>query len=270
MARHRESQEGINVADDQEQSGRPQQRTDGSPNPVQADGSLPLGGASGESEKAAVGMFYSFRYRNYRFFWLSNFFFTGAQWVNQVTMGWVVYNMTGSGTILGAISLVRLLPTLLVTPLAGVWADRVNRRVLVASTAFALGVFIAFSPAYGLHTLLVVLCTWLFGLNFVALLAGALVNNPWTIIPILGTTYWTGALLLGRTDMPTFSWHDLTFTGIYQQILPYAVPFALGGLFLSVIGALVSYPAAYLLVLRYRPAPEAPVVQPLPPPDQVG
>ena len=136
--------------------------------------------------------------------------------------------------------------------------------------AFALGVFIAFSPAYGLHTLLVVLCTWLFGLNFVALLAGALVNNPWTIIPILGTTYWTGALLLGRTDMPTFSWHDLSFTGIYQQILPYAVPFALGGLFLSVIGALVSYPAAYLLVLRYRPAPEAPVVQPLPPPDQVG
>jgi len=136
--------------------------------------------------------------------------------------------------------------------------------------AFALGVFIAFSPAYGLHTLLVVLCTWLFGLNFVALLAGALVNNPWTIIPILGATYWTGALLLGRTDTPTFNWHDLSFAGLYQQILPYAVPFVLGGLFLSVIGALVSYPAAYLLVLRYRRTPDVPVAQPLPPPDQVG
>lgn len=136
--------------------------------------------------------------------------------------------------------------------------------------AFALGVFIAFSPAYGLHLVLVALCTWLFGLNVVALLAGAFVNNPWTIVPILGATYWTGALLLGRTDTPTFSWHDLSFTGLYQQILPYAVPFACGGLILSVIGALLAYPAAYLLVLRYRPAPGAPMSQPLLPPDQVG
>jgi uncharacterized protein (DUF2062 family) len=136
--------------------------------------------------------------------------------------------------------------------------------------AFSLGVFIAFCPAYGLHTILVVLCTWLFGLNFVALLAGAFVNNPWTIVPILGATYWTGALLLGRTDTPTFDWHDLTFAGLYQQVLPYAVPFAFGGFILSVIGALLSYPAAYLLVLRYRPGPNAPAAQPLPPPDQVG
>jgi uncharacterized protein (DUF2062 family) len=136
--------------------------------------------------------------------------------------------------------------------------------------AFALGVFIAFSPAYGFHTVLVVLCTWLFGLNFVALLAGAFVNNPWTVIPILGATYWTGALLLGGTDTPTFNWHDLSFAGVYHQILPHAVPFALGGLVIGVIGALLSYPAAYLLVLRYRPAPDAPAAQPLPPPDQLG
>ncbi|MBI3355192.1 MAG: DUF2062 domain-containing protein [Nitrospirae bacterium] len=136
--------------------------------------------------------------------------------------------------------------------------------------AFALGVFIAFSPAYGLHTAMVVLCTWLFGLNFVALLAGAFVNNPWTLIPILGATYWTGALLLGRADTPTFDWHDLSFSGIYQQVLPYAVPFALGGLALSVIGALLAYPAAYLLILRYRPPVHAPVAEPLPPPDRVG
>lgn len=136
--------------------------------------------------------------------------------------------------------------------------------------AFALGVFIAFSPAYGLHMAMVVLCTWLFGLNFVALLAGAFVNNPWTLVPILGATYWTGALLLGRTDTPTFNWHDPSFAGIYQQVLPYAIPFALGGLVLSVIGALLSYPAAYLLVLRYRPAPDTLAAQPLPPHDQVG
>ncbi len=136
--------------------------------------------------------------------------------------------------------------------------------------AFALGVFIAFSPAYGLHTAMVVLCTWLFGLNFLALLAGALVNNPWTIVPILGATYWTGALLLGRTDTPTFDWHDLSFSALYQQILPYAIPFTLGGLILSVLGALLSYPAAYYLILRHRPASAQPSPSPLPPSDQVG
>lgn len=136
--------------------------------------------------------------------------------------------------------------------------------------AFALGVFIAFSPAYGLHTIMVVLCTWLFGLNFIALLAGAFVNNPWTVVPILGATYWTGALLLGRTETPTFDWHDPSFSGLYQQMLPYIVPFIVGGLVLSVFGALVAYPAAYLLVLRYRPASDALAAQPLPPPDQLG
>lgn len=136
--------------------------------------------------------------------------------------------------------------------------------------AFALGVFIAFSPAYGLHTAMVVLCTWLFGLNFLALLAGALINNPWTIVPILGATYWTGALLLGRTDTPTFDWHDLSFSGLYQQILPYAIPFTLGGLILSVLGALLSYPAAYYLILKHRPTATQPAPSPLPPSDQVG
>lgn len=135
--------------------------------------------------------------------------------------------------------------------------------------AFALGVFIAFSPAYGLHTAMVVLCTWLFGLNFLALFTGALINNPWTIIPILGATYWTGALLLGRTDVPNFDWQDLSFSGIYQQVLPYATPFILGGLVLSVLGALLSYPAAYLFFHKHRPSPIKPT-EPLPPSDQVG
>jgi uncharacterized protein (DUF2062 family) len=136
--------------------------------------------------------------------------------------------------------------------------------------AFAVGVFIAFSPAYGLHTAMAALCTWIFGLNFLAVMTGAFVNNPWTIVPILGATYWTGAWLLGRTDTPAFNWDDLSFGGIYQQAFPYLVPFALGGLVLSVIGGLLSYPLAYLLIARYRPPLRGPEDRPLPPPDQVG
>lgn len=136
--------------------------------------------------------------------------------------------------------------------------------------AFALGVFIALSPAYGLHIVLAGLCTWLFGLNVIALLAGALVNNPWTVVPILGATYWTGALLLGQTDSPAFDWHDLSFATLYQQILPYAIPFTVGSLVLSVLGAALAYPAAYFFITKYRRPAQASVEAPLPPPDKVG
>ena len=136
--------------------------------------------------------------------------------------------------------------------------------------AFALGVLIAFSPAYGLHFALVALCTWLFGLNFIALLAGAWINNPWTIIPILGATYWTGALVLGRADAPSFDWHDMSFSGIYDQVLPYAGPFVLGGLILSVLGALIAYPAAYFFITKYRTESSPDIAKPLPPSDRVG
>lgn len=120
--------------------------------------------------------------------------------------------------------------------------------------AFAVGTWIAFCPFYGFHIALAGLCTWLFGLNFIALLAGAFLNNPWTIVPILGATYWTGALILGRSETPAFNWDDLSFRGIYDQVMPYALPFAFGGLLLSFIGGAIAYPLAYYFIKKYRQA----------------
>jgi hypothetical protein len=136
--------------------------------------------------------------------------------------------------------------------------------------AFAVGIWIAFCPFYGFHTILVGLCTWAFGLNFLALLAGAWSNNPWTIIPILGATYWTGALLLGRSETPVFEWQDVSVSAIYQQVIPYALPFAVGGFALSFLGALLSYPLAYYIISRYRDVQPGDQPEPLPPRDPVG
>ena len=136
--------------------------------------------------------------------------------------------------------------------------------------AFAVGTAIAFCPFYGFHMMLVVFCTWAFGLNFIALMTGALINNPWTIVPILGATYWTGALLIGRADVPSFDWRDLSFRAIYDQVMPYAVPFSLGGLVLSILGAALSYPLAYYFISRYRRPTSAVLTEPLPPRDPLG
>lgn len=135
--------------------------------------------------------------------------------------------------------------------------------------AFAIGTAIAFCPFYGFHMLLVVFCTWALGLNFVALLAGALINNPWTIVPILGATYWTGAFLLGQSESPSFDWNDLGFSAIYHQIMPYAVPFFLGGIVLSLASAIFAYPLAMYLIVKHRHQRDR-SAQPLPPPDPLG
>lgn len=131
--------------------------------------------------------------------------------------------------------------------------DESPRRTAVA---FSIGVFIAFSPTYGLHTLSVILCAWACRLNAVALLAGSLINNPWTVVPILGATFWTGFWILGYPDTPPVNWDVPDLRTFYEQILPFAAPFFLGGLVLSLIGAAISYPVAYLFLSQYRQRPD--------------
>lgn len=133
--------------------------------------------------------------------------------------------------------------------------------------AFSIGSAIAFSPFYGLHTILVVFCVWALRLNFIAVMAGNLLNNPWTTVPILGVTYWTGAKFLGRADTPVFDWKDLSFSSIYTQVMPYLGPFFVGGMILSVFAAVFSYPAAYYFICKYRHAHAIRSGEPLPPHD---
>lgn len=133
--------------------------------------------------------------------------------------------------------------------------------------AFAVGAFIAFSPTYGLHTISVFVLAWAFRLNAAAVLAGSLINNPWTVVPILGATMWTGFKCLGMPDTPPFDWQDLSLKVLYDQIIPYALPFVVGGFLLSTIAAIVTYAVAFVFIWRYRAArarPNAPS-DPLPP-----
>ena len=120
------------------------------------------------------------------------------------------------------------------------------------AVAFALGVFIAFTPTYGLHCASAVFLAWAFRLNFPALLVGSLINNPWTIAPIVGTTMWTGFFLLGRPEAPDVAWKNLSIITIYESVLPFILPFTLGALTLSVLGALLAYPLGLLVIARYR------------------
>jgi MFS family permease len=89
-------------------------------------------------QESSGGTFRSLKYRDYRLLWVSTLFASGAQWVQQVTVGWLVYEMTDSAFLLGAVNGFRALPLLFLAPIGGVLADRLDRKMLMQSTQYML------------------------------------------------------------------------------------------------------------------------------------
>jgi uncharacterized protein len=118
--------------------------------------------------------------------------------------------------------------------------------------AFAIGAFIAFAPHYLFHTASVVLCAWLFRLNYVAVFLGSLINNPWTLIPILAASLYTGLFLVGEASSTTVEWEQLTMDNIFDMLWPYLIPFLIGACTLAVIASLLAYPIMRWTITRYR------------------
>ena len=60
-------------------------------------------------------------------------------WVQRVAIGWLTWQLTHSGTWLGIIAFADLFPTMLITPIAGALADRLDRRMMsLISQALAM------------------------------------------------------------------------------------------------------------------------------------
>ncbi|MFI5303954.1 MAG: DUF2062 domain-containing protein [Nitrospiria bacterium] len=123
--------------------------------------------------------------------------------------------------------------------------------------AFAIGVFIAFSPILGFHTIMVLLVAWLFRLNPVALFAGAFVNNPWTFTPLYGFCLWFGVYLYGGTSaFPQVSWEHLSFLRFIENLKPFIGPFFLGTTIIGIVFSILSYLFSYLLICRIKDSRE--------------
>ena len=82
--------------------------------------------------------FRSLRHRDFRLLWFGTFFSGSGQWIQQATIGWLTYQLTGSPFLLGAVNGFRSLPMLLLAPFAGVAADRFERKRIMLTTQVAL------------------------------------------------------------------------------------------------------------------------------------
>lgn len=130
--------------------------------------------------------------------------------------------------------------------------------------AFSIGVFIAFSPFLGLHTIMATLIAFTFRFNKIAIYTGTFINNPiLTLVPIIIISYAVGAFVLGRPlaipdegvellkDPHLFSrdYYRRLFVQSWNNVV---WPFAIGGTVLSVVCSLLSYPLTLWALRKHR------------------
>ena len=90
-------------------------------------------------------------------------------------MGWVVYEVTGSGALLGAVLGVRAVPMIALAPLSGVAADRFDRKRLLQGSQLLAALI---SAALGAALALGMVSVWMLFLFTVLMGASNVVDRP--------------------------------------------------------------------------------------------
>ncbi len=112
---------------------------------------------------------------NYRRYFAGQAVSLVGTWMQTVAQGWLVLELTGSGTALGLMAAAQFLPILLLAPYGGVLADRLDKRRLLIATQVGLGTI-----ALALGLLVVTGLVQLWMVLVLALLLGLItaVDNP--------------------------------------------------------------------------------------------
>jgi MFS family permease len=78
-------------------------------------------------------------YRNYLLYWIGFAVSNTGRWIELTGSLWLVYSLTSSPVLLGGLGIARAAPAIILSPIAGVVADRVDqRRMLFATQAVSL------------------------------------------------------------------------------------------------------------------------------------
>jgi uncharacterized protein (DUF2062 family) len=121
------------------------------------------------------------------------------------------------------------------------------------SLAFALGVFVAFTPTIGLHLISCLALAWVFRLSKLVIITASFINNPWTIVPLYGSCIWLGMKITGdNAEVPPIAWKELNISNAYHILKPYLCAYVTGTLIVGAAAAVISYFLFHWAVVRYR------------------
>lgn len=94
---------------------------------------------------------------NYRLFFIGQGISLIGSWIQTIAMSWLIYNLTKSALLMGIITFINAIPSIFVSPLAGVIVDRVNKyKMLIWLQSF----FLLQALALAILTLLGVIEIW--------------------------------------------------------------------------------------------------------------
>lgn len=87
-----------------------------------------------------IPTFQALQYRGFRLLWMGQMGTGMGTWMDQITRGWLMYQLTDSALQLGLVRAIQAIPFLVLSPLAGTLADRYGRKeqVVIAQALDAL------------------------------------------------------------------------------------------------------------------------------------
>jgi MFS family permease len=120
-------------------------------------------------------MFSSLRIRNFRLYMAGLTVSVAGNWMQNVAVGWLVLQLTRSGTVLGVVTAARYAPLLLLGAWGGLVADRHDKRLLLRLAAI---IQLVVAAALGVLTMTHVIDVW--SLTALILVAGVVdvVDTP--------------------------------------------------------------------------------------------
>jgi MFS family permease len=180
------------------------------------------------------GSLHIFRHRGFAVFFTAAALSNGGSWMQLVAVQALLFDLTDSGSWLGLSTVVSLVPAVLLTPYAGVLADRVSRQSILQITqtvqmasAFAL---------WGLYVSHVITPWWIVFIGFVNGVSTGFQQAAWqSFVPLLvpeadmlhavrlNSTQYTLARALG----PAFGGLVVKLGGIGAAILVNAITYVL-------------------------------------------
>src|SRR6187549_2845657 len=87
--------------------------------------------------------FKALHYREFRLVCGGQLFSNIAMWMDELSRGWLIYQLTDSVVQLGLVRGIQFVPMLLISPIAGTAADRYSRKTLLLVSLTILGISFA-------------------------------------------------------------------------------------------------------------------------------
>jgi len=121
------------------------------------------------------------------------------------------------------------------------------------AAGFAVGVFFSFTPLLSLHMVLALIVAVVFRFNKASTIAGAWVNNPYTMPFVFYGCFRFGEWILGMR-IPPPSFESYALKNLLKAAAPYAAPLFLGTTIVGLAAAALGYVVVYRIAVRVKSA----------------